>query len=496
MNSLYLLFQFFLQDTRSSNGTFINNQRLSPANEESTPREVCSGDIVQFGVDVMENSRKVTHGCIIATVKLYLPDGTEAKASRVTQSDESQFNASQMQNAFQSNNFCISSQELYELSQYLNEAIHREQILENKLETLQRVVTNAQESAHSGWKSLVEEDRLLSRIETLQSKLEVCLNSVANNKANNSGETSVNDIKEEMLKLIDDKEKYESAAKEAIQKALEEKLLVLTRLHEIETSIKSSEDECNRLQEVCGVSAKEINRLANCNDDLNKEIEELNKRLKAAEDQKTVLTEAAKVEKQALEEKIQELKTKETETSHIIIELKAINEAANISIEQLKLQLEVIKQEKQVISGVESSGDIMDNKIKLSEELIDVQKQLDLSKSRCNELSAQIDALKQQTISTTTLTDSTASQNVETNAVLTNGEIISTNDNKNSEAERVIIGVSAQSESQRVDQTTSQLNSEIDLLKGITFRIRNFFLHVLVLFGLYSCFTNQSFVSF
>ena len=43
--------------------------------------QVCSGDILQFGVDVMENSRKVTHGCIIATLRLFLPDGKEAKAS-------------------------------------------------------------------------------------------------------------------------------------------------------------------------------------------------------------------------------------------------------------------------------------------------------------------------------------------------------------------------------------------------------------------------------
>jgi len=52
------LYQFYLQDTKSSNGTFVNNQRLSKGSEESVPREVCSGDIVQFGVDVMENSRK------------------------------------------------------------------------------------------------------------------------------------------------------------------------------------------------------------------------------------------------------------------------------------------------------------------------------------------------------------------------------------------------------------------------------------------------------
>nr|CAD7448096.1 unnamed protein product [Timema bartmani] len=46
------------KDTKSSNGTFVNNQRLSKGAEESPPREVCSGDIVQFGVDVMENARK------------------------------------------------------------------------------------------------------------------------------------------------------------------------------------------------------------------------------------------------------------------------------------------------------------------------------------------------------------------------------------------------------------------------------------------------------
>ena len=49
--------KFYLQDTKSSNGTFVNNQRLSKGSEESPAREVCSGDILQFGVDVMENSR-------------------------------------------------------------------------------------------------------------------------------------------------------------------------------------------------------------------------------------------------------------------------------------------------------------------------------------------------------------------------------------------------------------------------------------------------------
>ena len=59
----FSLFQFYLQDTKSSNGTFVNSQRLSKASEESSPHEISSGDIIQFGVDVMENSR--TRGEIV-----------------------------------------------------------------------------------------------------------------------------------------------------------------------------------------------------------------------------------------------------------------------------------------------------------------------------------------------------------------------------------------------------------------------------------------------
>lgn len=61
---MILLFQFFLQDTKSSNGTFVNNVRLSKGSEESEPKELKSGDIVQFGVDVVENSKKGERFCL------------------------------------------------------------------------------------------------------------------------------------------------------------------------------------------------------------------------------------------------------------------------------------------------------------------------------------------------------------------------------------------------------------------------------------------------
>lgn len=49
---------FFLRDTKSSNGTFVNNERLAVTGEESEARQIFTGDIIQFGVEIVENTNK------------------------------------------------------------------------------------------------------------------------------------------------------------------------------------------------------------------------------------------------------------------------------------------------------------------------------------------------------------------------------------------------------------------------------------------------------
>lgn len=49
--------QFYIKDTRSSNGTFVNNQRLSSSGEESAPKVLHSGDILQLGVEIIDSSK-------------------------------------------------------------------------------------------------------------------------------------------------------------------------------------------------------------------------------------------------------------------------------------------------------------------------------------------------------------------------------------------------------------------------------------------------------
>lgn len=216
--------KFFIKDTGSSNGTFINNVRLSQTSTESEPYEVSSGDIVQFGVDVMENTRRETHGCIVATLKLFLPDGRETKASQSI--------------GVGGQSTKIPPVDLYRLNQYIQEANQREQILETKLTSLQKMVEATKQNSALGWQAMIDEDRLLSRIDMLEKKLQYFQKSMTDDK-----------LREEVLKLQDEKFQYQNSAKETLWKVHQERLDATHKLTAIEKALCSSEDECSFLRE-------------------------------------------------------------------------------------------------------------------------------------------------------------------------------------------------------------------------------------------------------
>lgn len=59
----------FIQDVKSSNGTFVNGERLSNEGVESEPYELKSEDIVEFGIDIVsEDNKTVVHSKVSAKV--------------------------------------------------------------------------------------------------------------------------------------------------------------------------------------------------------------------------------------------------------------------------------------------------------------------------------------------------------------------------------------------------------------------------------------------
>ncbi|CAO2638067.1 Sarcolemmal membrane-associated protein [Lemmus lemmus] len=316
--------KFYLQDTKSSNGTFINSQRLSRGSEESPPCEILSGDIIQFGVDVTENTRKVTHGCIVSTIKLFLPDGMEARL----RSDVIHAPLPSPVDKVAANTPSMYSQELFQLSQYLQEALHREQMLEQKLATLQRLLAVTQEASDTSWQALIDEDRLLSRLEVMGNQLQAC--------SKNQTEDS---LRKELIALQEDKHNYETTAKESLRRVLQEKIEVVRKLSEVERSLSNTEDECTHLKEMNERTQEELRELANKYNGAVNEIKDLSDKLKVAEGKQEEIQQKGQAEKKELQNKIDEMEEKEQELQAKIEALQADNDFTNERLTALQEHL-------------------------------------------------------------------------------------------------------------------------------------------------------------
>ncbi|XP_051032685.1 sarcolemmal membrane-associated protein isoform X21 [Phodopus roborovskii] len=316
--------KFYLQDTKSSNGTFINSQRLSRGSEESPPCEILSGDIIQFGVDVTENTRKVTHGCIVSTIKLFLPDGMEARL----RSDVIHAPLPSPVDKVAANTPSMYSQELFQLSQYLQEALHREQMLEQKLATLQRLLAITQEASDTSWQALIDEDRLLSRLEVMGNQLQAC--------SKNQTEDS---LRKELIALQEDKHNYETTAKESLRRLLQEKIEVVRKLSEVERSLSNTEDECTHLKEMNERTQEELRELANKYNGAVNEIKDLSDKLKVAEGKQEEIQQKGQAEKKELQNKIDEMEEKEQELQAKIEALQADNDFTNERLTALQEHL-------------------------------------------------------------------------------------------------------------------------------------------------------------
>ncbi|XP_020924707.1 sarcolemmal membrane-associated protein isoform X32 [Sus scrofa] len=323
--------KFYLQDTKSSNGTFINSQRLSRGSEESPPCEILSGDIIQFGVDVTENTRKgtVTHGCIVSTIKLFLPDGMEARL----RSDVIHAPLPSPVDKVAANTPSMYSQELFQLSQYLQEALHREQMLEQKLATLQRLLAITQEASDTSWQALIDEDRLLSRLEVMGNQLQAC--------SKNQTEDS---LRKELIALQEDKHNYETTAKESLRRVLQEKIDVVRKLSEVERSLSNTEDECTHLKEMNERTQEELRELANKYNGAVNEIKDLSDKLKVAEGKQEEIQQKGQAEKKELQHKIDEMEEKEQELQAKIEALQADNDFTNERLTALQVRLEHLQE--------------------------------------------------------------------------------------------------------------------------------------------------------
>lgn len=73
----------YIKDVKSSNGTFINGERLSPEAVESDIFELHNNDMVEFGIDITsEDAKTIVHHKVAARCFLVMNADDAVSASR------------------------------------------------------------------------------------------------------------------------------------------------------------------------------------------------------------------------------------------------------------------------------------------------------------------------------------------------------------------------------------------------------------------------------
>ncbi|KAF8625152.1 hypothetical protein AX15_005534 [Amanita polypyramis BW_CC] len=83
--------KIYIKDVKSSNGTFINGERLSPEGVESEQFELKSDDIVEFGIDIVgEDNKTIIHHKVAARVVCVFNEQDVQIAARAEQHQQQQ----------------------------------------------------------------------------------------------------------------------------------------------------------------------------------------------------------------------------------------------------------------------------------------------------------------------------------------------------------------------------------------------------------------------
>ncbi|XP_065909561.1 sarcolemmal membrane-associated protein-like isoform X2 [Dysidea avara] len=301
--------KFFIQDTKSSNGTFVNERRLSPTGEESRPMELKSGDVIQFGVNV-EGPTKVTHGCIIAIIKLSINGQDYVGPST----------HSLPQLTIQDPNESIS-----ELVRILETAFLREQDLENKLVHMHDVITKANVVAKENLLAVVKEDHLLARMRMLENQIQAY-----------SQDLSEDNLKVKLAEAYEEREKFEIKSKNTIQGIIEEKGALNSQYESIKQEYDKAEQECSHYKSLYEDSRQEhlleVGKLNEQLKVLERQCQDLEAKLKEEKDMASDTTKSLQMEVATSKDKL-------TKTEANLEELQKEYESLKIERDELTTSL-------------------------------------------------------------------------------------------------------------------------------------------------------------
>uniref|UniRef100_A0A8C5P833 TRAF3 interacting protein 3 n=1 Tax=Leptobrachium leishanense TaxID=445787 RepID=A0A8C5P833_9ANUR len=172
----------------------------------------------------------------------------------------------------------VLNEELLELSDYLKEALQREQKLKKKLSILQELLNILIQTSEKTWKVQVNEDILKCKVTKLENQLFLYSQNIPKTK-----------VKKILLEMEEQKQRYEEKAVEFLQKLTEDRMDAERHLQSTQMSLVVSGDECELWKEEFEKLKKDWSEVTSENCELRNELHVLQSKLQWVETQDSQL---------------------------------------------------------------------------------------------------------------------------------------------------------------------------------------------------------------
>ncbi|XP_034732797.1 TRAF3-interacting JNK-activating modulator [Etheostoma cragini] len=270
----------------------------------------------------------------------------------------------------------VKESDLQKLTDYLQEALWREEAMKKKLAALQESTSNLMNSSNKIWMARCSEDLLRNKIKALEAQLQVCLQ-----KFPKDG------VKKLVIQMEKQKLMYEERTLVALQKVTQEKTEALSQAATMQEALITAKAEAQRWQSLCEQLKLTSGQLRENQHLSNDQLQQLQSHVELCRGKEAELT-----------EEVVSLRQEKKELQYNICVLKEDNQILREEIQNLRdcNESQDLMMQGRLTSEEAESQLTARRKSQVEEQLRHTQEKLQLKERECKELQTELHAMEQE----------------------------------------------------------------------------------------------------
>ncbi|TDH10614.1 hypothetical protein EPR50_G00077570 [Perca flavescens] len=271
----------------------------------------------------------------------------------------------------------VKESDLQKLTDYLQEALWREEAVKKKLAALQESTSNLMNSSNKIWMARCSEDLLRNKIKALEAQLQVCLQ-----KFPKDG------VKKLVIQMEKQKLVYEERVLAALQKVTQEKTEALSKAATMQEALITAKAEAQRWQSLCEQMKLSSGQLRENQHLSNDQLQQLHSHVELSRGREAELREEVVSLRQEKKELQYNICVLEEDNQSLREEIQNLRDCSNES-QDLMMQGRLTSEEAEPQLTARRDSQV-------EEQLRHTQEKLQLKERECKELQTELHAMEQE----------------------------------------------------------------------------------------------------